>query len=179
MSRLLLVLPLLLFLSGLAMVAAIPGSWGAGNHAALQAWMPPLAGLIFALPALYVGGLTLIKTYARSGGDAGVFGFQLIFGASIFIVLALLETILAIRLGEPSTYNSLKRLDGTVHTTALAFFAVTVTGTAFAAGWLSVGSFLYVQGIISDKESHFTRTLDEPDLMDDFLHSRPIERPWR
>jgi hypothetical protein len=176
MRRLLISLPpLLLLLAGLAMAVATPFAWGAGAHAGLPDWMTASSGALFATPALYISGKTLLQVMRRTDGEFTVISLQLVLGVFLFIVLGFIEVVLAFRIADPRTYDSLITEDGEIHTPPTSFFLITLIGTAFAAAWLSAGAFLYANGLLEDG-SRFVRSLDEPDLMAEFLRGR---RPRR
>ena len=177
MSRLaILAPPLCLLLSGLAMAAVAPFAWGAGRHAELPDWMPAFSGVVFAVPAVWIGFTTVRETWRRTRGGFSVFHLQLVSGLFLFLILALIEVSLAARVADPATYDSLRNADGTIKTTPLSFLLITVVGVAFATGWLSVGAYLYGQGITSENAFRFERPWDEPDPMEDFLRGRTPRR---
>jgi hypothetical protein len=168
--------PLLLLISGLGMAAVAPFAWGAGSGADLPDWMPAVSGALFALPAVWVGLSTVRESLRRMSGGFSVFHLQLACGLFLFFILALVEVALTARIADPATYDSLRNGDDSLKTTPLSFFLVTLVSTAFASAWLSVGAYLYGQGITSEKAMRFERAWDEPDVMEDFLRG---QRPQR
>jgi hypothetical protein len=163
--------PLLLLLSGVGMAIAAPFAWGAGNRAGLADWMPAFSAALFAAPAVYISARTLLQVRRETGREFSVFSLQLLLGIFLFVVLAVIELALAFRVAEPRTYDSLLDENGEVATSPAAFLLITLVGTVFATAWLSVGAFLYANGIAADG-SRFMRRLDEPDLMDELLRGQ-------
>ncbi|MPZ50415.1 MAG: hypothetical protein GEU75_14130 [Dehalococcoidia bacterium] len=168
--------PVLLLISGLAMACVAPFAWGAGSHVGLPGWMPPLSGALFAVPAIWIGFTAFRETLRRSREGFSVLHMQLGLGLFLFLILALIEVALTARITDTATYDSLRNADGTIRTTSTAFLLITLAGTAFAAGWLSVGAYLYAHGITSDNASRFEHAWDEPDPMEDFLRGRTPRR---
>jgi hypothetical protein len=164
--------PLFLFLAGLATAAVSPFAWGAGEHAGLPAWMTTFAGVIFAGPAVIMGFLVLKETLTRTAAGFSAFVPQLLLGIFMFWLMAIAEVVLAARLADPSTYNSLLNEAGRPETTPAGFLAVTMLVTGFFGGWTGMGAYLYGQGFLNLRAFRFDRQLDEPDLMDDWLTGR-------
>ena len=154
------------------MAVAAPFAWGDGRHVELPDWMTTVSGLLFAAPAVFIGASTLRETLRRTRGGFSVFHLQLFSGVFLFLILSLIELALVARITDPDTYNSLRDPDGTISTTPLAFFLITLVATAFATGWLSVASYLFSHGITSENAFRFERSLDEPDLMGELLRGQ-------
>ena len=174
---LLLIPPGMLLLSGIAMTVAIPFAWGKGTHVGLEPWMTGFSGVAFAIPALWFGGKTVQQVLRRTSGsdDFSVFSLQLLMGIMFFGLLAVTELVLAFRITDPRTFDTLLNDEGEIATTPTAFILITLIGTFFACSWLSVAAFLYTQGI-TPGSARFARGLDEPDPMDELLRG---QRPRR
>jgi hypothetical protein len=96
----------LLLVSGASLLAS-PLSWDAARHAGLAAWMPPFTALAFGLPGLAIAVLSLLQLSQRTSKAFRVFTFQLLFGVLALLVMTIVVAVVAARVADPSTYDSL------------------------------------------------------------------------
>jgi hypothetical protein len=164
--------PALLLLAGLVMLALSPTAWGKAGHAGLPDWMPFAAALCFALPAVYIGGAACLRMLHLRGEKLDVMSLQVWVAAGFILFAAFAVFGLALRIGDPRTFDSLLDDDGEINTTPAAFLAVTIAVTAFISLWVGASAYIYTKGL-TQTSARFARHLDEPDYMDDFFHSRP------
>ena len=156
------------------MAVVSPFAWDAGSVIDLPDWMPTVSGVMFAVPAIWISGRTILDVWQRSRDAEGYSVLQLQLGLGLLIILTttLLEVALAARIADSATYEALRNSDGSVRTTPLGFILITITGAAFGTMWLSVGSYLYCHAITSDSGIRFETRWDDPDPLGDFLHGR-------
>ena len=163
--------PFLLLLGGLLMLVLSPTAWGKAGHAGLPGWMPFVAALVFALPAIYIGGAACRRMLRLANEKLEAMSLQVWVSAGFVILGAASEFVLATRVGDPRTFDSLLDSDGNVNTSPEAFLAITLAVTAFMSAWVGSAAYMYTKGL-NATGSRFARRLDEPDYMDDFVHGR-------
>jgi hypothetical protein len=100
-------LPGFLLAAGIALLLVSPLSWGAGGHAGLRDWQPPLFGVAFALPAIAVGWTTLRAVGRKAQDRVLVHTLPLIFGAMFLFGGSLVVWGLVGSVPNPATYDAL------------------------------------------------------------------------
>ena len=163
--------PLALFISALFMLASSPAAWGAGEHVGLDDWMPTVSGLVFALPGLVIGGLCLRRILKLTREDFDSTLFQLWFGLLLFTVSVGAELVLATRLGNSATYNSLRDASGDVTVSPEAFLTTTLVVTGLVAGMVTAAAYTYSEAITSNTR-RFERKQGEVDGVGEILRGR-------
>jgi hypothetical protein len=103
----LLALPFCLLQASVAALLASPLSWDAARHAGLAGWMPPFTALAFGLPGLAIAALSLRQLSRRTSHAFRVYSFQLMFGVLALLVMTIVIAVVAVRVADPSTYDSL------------------------------------------------------------------------
>lgn len=168
----LLVPPAALLVCGLALLAAVPGAWGAANHAQLQPWVPPLGGLMFAVMAIVLGAVTVRAVWRRFGEEVFVIPFQIAFSVFMMLATALMAAAIAVRIGDPSSYDSFLDANGRPNTSAAGFLAITAGVLLFLFTFLVACAFTYVNAITDRGPKRFERHFDEPDRVAAMLRGR-------
>jgi hypothetical protein len=163
--------PFLLLLGGVLMLALSPTAWGKAAHAGLADWMPFASALVFALPAIYIGGATCRRMLRLVNEALDAMSLQVWVSAGFIILAAASEFVLATRIGDPRTFDSLLDSNGNVNTSPEAFLAITLAVTAFMSAWVGSSAYMYTKGL-NAAGARFVRRIDEPDYMDDFFHGR-------
>jgi hypothetical protein len=177
LGRLVLMLPpLALFLSAVALLGLSPAAWGAGEHVGLPAWMTTVGGLGVAAPGVAIGTVCLVRIWASTGEPFYASMLQLSFGLIMFLVSAAAELALALRISDSATYDSLRDTRGNVSVSPSGFLAITFIVGWFFGAWTAVAGYLYSAGIMHDLQ-RFEHGFDEPDPIGDMLRGRRRD-PW-
>jgi hypothetical protein len=161
-------LPGFLFAAGAGLLVVSPLAWGAGAHAGLSDWQPPLVGAAFALPAIAVGWMTL-RAVGRKARDRVVvhllplaFGAPFLFGGSM-IVWGLVGSV-----PDPATYGALLAPPGVSpdvpasvaaaqrgvqfqeNMSEAGFLAISLLLGAFVYAWIWAASYAYTSAFQAD-----------------------------
>ena len=164
--------PLALVFASIALVAAAPLAWGAGEIIDIPDWMPPLVGVIIALGGLLVGLTALRKTGRETHGDFEVFGLQIAFGVIMFIAGSAMMIALVFKLPDTDTYAQMITDDGT-HITATGFFVMSVITAAANIGVVWVGAYLYSHAFANMEPNRISQRLPgEVDGVGELLRER-------
>ena len=150
------------------MLAMSPGSWGAAESAALPDWMPAVSAVFFAVCSLAIGILTLRGVWERTSSGYAVFAFQLFFGAWLMLVCGLVLLVLATRIAEPSTYESLLDENGRPNVTPEGFAFINLWVTIFVAIFVAFCAYLYCEAI-TYRAKRVERPPDEVDGVGEML----------
>jgi hypothetical protein len=182
-------LPLCLLLVSVASLLAAPLSWGAARHAGLAAWMPPFTALAFGLPGLTIAALSLGQLSQRTSQAFRVFTFQLFFGVLALLVMTIVIAVVAVRVADPSTYDSLIGIgerapptqafeqpispaEVSAQGTSPEGYMLVVTFVAAAlAAVTAMAAYLYVSAIDSAPRPRF-QSDDELDAVGELLRGR-------
>jgi hypothetical protein len=155
------------------MLASAPFAWGKADAVDLPGWMPAASAVLFGLPAVVIGVLFLREVVRRTRGDFDV-GLLSMLGALLALAAAIaLEIGLVIRVGDASTYNSLKDSAGNITTTPAAFMVYTVIGVLIMSLLVAGAAYIYRQAITPIMH-RFDRRPDERDSIGEMLRHGPL-----
>jgi hypothetical protein len=183
----LLALPFGLLLASAASLLASPLSWDAARHAGLAAWMPPFTALAFGLPGLVIAALSLRQLSHRARQAFRVYTFQLMFGVLALLVMTIVIAVVAVRVADPSTYDSLRGdqapgrpafeqqvLPAEVSPRGMspeAYMLVSIVVAGVMAAVTALGAYMYVSAVDSAPTPRFLHP-DELDAVGELLRGR-------
>jgi hypothetical protein len=183
----LMALPSGLLLVSAASLLASPLSWDAARHAGLAAWMPPFTALAFGLPGLAIAALSLRQLSERTSQAFRVFTFQLLFGVLALLVMTIVIAVVAVRVANPSTYDSLLGDETTIRPSfeqpvspaevsprgmsREGYMLVTIVVAGVMAAVTAMAAYMYVSAIDSARMPRFQDD-DELDAVGELLRGR-------
>jgi hypothetical protein len=162
--------PALLLLGGAMMLVASPVAWGAASDFGQPAWTTTFSGLLVAVPAFVVGGLALRETRRRTRNDFTVALVPVAVAFAFVAVVALGVLVLATRIADPGTYESLQpQTPQDDPFSPAAFVTITIVGTG-TIGMVTAGiAYLLCQSIIEEGSPRFRRRADERDALGEII----------
>jgi hypothetical protein len=188
----LLALPFALLLASAASLLASPLSWDAARHAGLAGWMPPFTALAFGLPGLAIAALSLRQLSQRTSRAFRVFTFQLLFGVLALLVMTVVISVVAVRVADPSTYDSLLGDQVPIRTafeqqispaevspsgmSRDAYMLVTIVVAGVMAAVTALAAYMYVSAIDRAPMPRFQDS-DELDAVGELLRGQHGPRP--
>jgi len=153
------------------LTASSPAAWGAADGFGLASWVPAVAALILALPALAAASYGGVRVWSRMTGLFDVDMLGAVMGAGTHWIAAVCLVIFMGTMGREESYESLVR-EG-VTTSGLVFLAVVA---ALIGGVLMAGlTMVYVWSVSPGRRTRIGERLKgEPDFLDDWAR-RPRE----
>ena len=167
-------LPGFLFAAGaLLLLVASPLAWGAGAHAGLRDWQPPLVGVVWALPAILMGWKTLRSVGRKTRERVLVhvvplaFGAMFLFGGSLVIwglvasvpaprtYDALLESPAVSPDGPPGFASAQRSVQFQEGMSEAGFLAMALLLAAFLFAWIWAASYAYTTAFQADPAMKF------------------------
>jgi hypothetical protein len=188
----LLALPFALLLVSAASLLAAPLSWDAARHAGFAAWMPPFTALALGLPGLAIAALSLRQLSRRTSRAFRVYTFQLLFGVLALLVMTVVVAVVAVRVADSSTYDSLLGDQAPVRPafeqqvsraevsprgmSREGYMLVTVAVAGVMAAVTALAAYMYVSAIDRAPMPRFQDS-DELDAVGELLRGRHGPRP--
>lgn len=165
--------PILLIVVGVVQLSAAVAAWGAAEHAGIAAPLTTVVGVAFGLPVLLLGLLLRLEVVKRTRGPFSVSLVLLSAGFGALLLAAVALVVLAVRIADPATYDSLLTAGGQPNVSPAGFLFISLFSTAFFGGFLVLVSYLYVQAITSMPRTVFDRRDDERDGVGALLAGAP------
>lgn len=168
--RLLLLLPLILWVASVILLASSPLSWGAAEVLDVPDWAPPLVGAVVALGSMWIALFSFRTTTRATRGDFEVFPLQLVFGSLMFLSGAATMLTLAVQLPNPDTYVRVIEEDPEVTVGATEIVVVSLLTGLLSIGCVWIGAYLYSHAITNMLPNRISaRHADEVDGIGELL----------
>jgi hypothetical protein len=165
-GRKVLVLPPLALLGcGLVTLVAAYFAYGAADSIGWPAWLPGACALLFGAAAIAVGGFTAVDIWRRTARGYRVNAAGALVTAPVFLLAAAAVVMLALRVGDATTYEDLRNEEGEVTISVGTFLFLNALLTLIATGVFAAFAYAYRQAITVDLPSRFARTAGEIDAM--------------
>lgn len=165
--------PALLLLAGLVMLIMTPFAWGAAAYVGQPDWTTSFNGLLFAVPAIAVGAITLRETLKRTADEFTLAPIQIGVGFVFILAVAAGVLIFALRITDPATYETLRPTSSRDRgVSPSAFLMIGIFGTAVTAMVTAWVAFLYAQSIFGEAPSRFDKQPGEEDAVGTLLEER-------
>lgn len=166
-------LPVAAFLGALALTAASPFAWGAGNRMDLPSWFPPATGLAAGLPSLALTGIAVRRVWKRT---AYTFHFNLVFLSGGIVALVPATFMLAAMsgaIGSPETYEAPIAVDGAGEPSPGFLVMIGLFGVAMVLTCCAVGTTVYARAFEGRLKRYEEE--DRPDTVGMMMRRRRIE----
>lgn len=192
------VLPGTLLLAGIWLLVVSPFAWGAGAHAGLAAWQPPLVGVVFALPAILLGYTTMRAVARKARHRFALHMLPLAFGVVFMLGGILVVWGLAAAVPDPDTYTSMLRAPAVSpemppavaasqrgvqlqeDMSPVGFLAISLLACFVLVAWVWAASYLYTTAFDADPLMKFeARQAHEVDGVGMLLRGEPGNRDFQ
>jgi len=157
--------PLALLVAGLCMLAVAPFAWGAAATIGFSDSLPTRIAVIYAVPAILLGGVTTVAALRRITDDFEVSWYLLPFCDLVFLIAIILEFALCFRVADSHTYALLRNSSGEVTVTQSGLFASSVAPTFVFSGLVAVFAYAYCQSLSPGGTTRFDRQPGELDAV--------------
>jgi hypothetical protein len=177
MTRLAVLLPpVALLVAGLAMLAVAPFAWGAAETIDFDDPVPTVIALIYAIPAILIGGFSSRAVVAVTRNEFNISWFIQPFGAGAYFLATVLEVALCFRVADSATYAHLRNASGDVTATQAGLLATSAAPAILLAGLVTVFAYAYCQSLTPVGTRRFDRQPDEPDMIEALMEAQMRNR---